>query len=405
MSRASRFTSLSPHESFFTDGEGAVEDEDREVLGSKGRLLSYREQEALGMWAATMKVMAGTQMLLPTMPTFVPVVLPQPRSLHHIHPYPLSTYSSAPPGSPHRPPRPHRTTAALPGLLQEASAACTRMMRIAQALERRSNAERRLARGKRPRPPPASVVRAAPTSTAPAVGDDSPCRAATARPPRPLVPCTLELVGLLVDVPPPAPSPSSPFADNLLSSPSSQPRTYVDASTDSTPVPTSRDVAVDAPLPRSFSDAAVETSEAPDDYNTTYGVIRDPFARSLARLIPREFERERKLTRAIYLDDWYRWAEWIDSNLPPVQRVYLNALAEIFRPWCDPQLGVSMELYLNPVYNLFTHWWSGWNAIPFPGRPPERNPRFRYNYLSDPELRGEVPLVGRGVVVQHASGF
>ncbi|KAJ7918077.1 hypothetical protein B0H13DRAFT_2321730 [Mycena leptocephala] len=96
-------------------------------------------------------------------------------------------------------------------------------------------------------------------------------------------------------------------------------RSYVDSSTERPPPPTFHDIAVDATVPdslRSFASTAVDTFDARDDLNTTYGVISDPFARSLARLLPLNFEQERRLTRAIYLDEWLPWAEWLDSALP-----------------------------------------------------------------------------------------
>ncbi|KAJ7162811.1 hypothetical protein C8R46DRAFT_1101587, partial [Mycena filopes] len=208
------------------------------------------------------------------------------------------------------------------------------------------------------------------------------------------------------------PLPHSPsLADNLVGVvhevpylPPPPTMTYMDASVNPFPTPLLVDASVQATSPRSFADAAVTTVPALDDGNTSYGVISDPFARSLARLLPLSLDRETRLARAIYLDDWQRWAEWFPS-LPPIQRVYLNALGAIFRPWFDPRQGSSLALSLNPVYNLFMHWWSGWNAIGFPSRPPERNPRRRYDYLSDDELDGVVPLSGRGFLVQHASGF
>ncbi|KAJ7139351.1 hypothetical protein C8R44DRAFT_727434 [Mycena epipterygia] len=91
MSYASHLDLLLSHEDFFTDhipGAQVVES-NGEALGSKGRVMSHQEQEALGMRAATMKVMA----------------------------------------------------APATEILREASAACTRIMHVAQALERRGNAQ------------------------------------------------------------------------------------------------------------------------------------------------------------------------------------------------------------------------------------------------------------------------
>ncbi|KAJ7939714.1 hypothetical protein B0H13DRAFT_1850483 [Mycena leptocephala] len=380
----------SPHEGSFID-EGIGEENSKKILG----MGKFREQ---GEGSIVTRAGFPRYMLLPTNPTFLPVIhlhLPRPRSRHR----PLSSHPSAPPGSPIHTPSGHPTTAQT-GIMQETSAACTKLMRVAQALERRTNAERRLRGRTRPRPPMAHVASAAAASTPPFVRDSSRRRAATPHLSGPSVPGSNDIIGALSDAPPSFPLPLPVAVPCNL-------RSYVDAATEPAPPPTSHDVAVEATPPdssRSFTSAAVETSDASDDLNTTYGVISDPFARSLARLLPVDFERERKLTRAVYLDQWLPWAEWFASeNLPPTQRVYLNTLAEIFRPWEDPLRGSSLAPNLNPVYNLFTHWWSGWNAIGFPGRPPERDPRLRYDFLTDPELHGEVPLSGRGFIVQHAS--
>ncbi|KAJ7168925.1 hypothetical protein C8R46DRAFT_1034062 [Mycena filopes] len=392
------------------DGEGYQGDEHTPGW-IRIRPLTHRESEMIGMWSASLKVMAGTQHLLPTIPNALPL------SHSPYHPYPRLHAShdsrpSAPPASPQR--LRERRTESTRGILHDASAACSKIMHLAQTLERRTNAERRLTRKKRRRPPRASVVRPAAASTVTAVGDSIPCRAATVRPPRPASPASLRLVGLLSDVPPSVSCPplsshsAALLADNPISVDDAPPPapTYTDASVDPLPSPLLVDASIQVDSARSFADAAVTTVPSLDHHNTTYGIVSDPFARSLAGILPLDLEHENRLARAIYLDDWRRWAQWFRSeHLPPTQRVYLNALAAIFRPWRDPQLGHSMALGLNPVYNLFTHWWSGWNAIPYPTRPPERDLRYRYDYLSDPELHGEMPLSGRGFVVQHASGF
>lgn len=357
------------------------------------------------MWAATLKVMAGTQQLLPTTPIFVPFVLPSPRHRQHPHPYPPSSCPSAPPGSPARLPptihsqAQHTTTKSSSGILEEASAACQNLMRVAHTLARRTNAERRIARKRPNRSSNGAVGRSAPASTAPAVVDDSHCRAATARPPHPSPHVPLNLVGLIAAVSPSPPPPSAITPKSTLETPR---HPCINAGPDAPPNPSYTDASVST-MVHSYVDASVNFPDS-DDAVTSYGVIRDPFARSLARLLPLQLEREAKLSRAIYLRDSTRWAAGF-THLPPTQRVYLNVLAEIFRPWTDPDDGVSLELLLNPAYNLFIHWYTGWNAIPFPGRPPEPDPRFRYDYLTDAELRHEVPFYGRGYVVEPSSTF
>ncbi|KAJ7844249.1 hypothetical protein B0H14DRAFT_3455693 [Mycena olivaceomarginata] len=115
------------------------------------RELSDREQEKLGMWAATLKVMAGTQRLLPTIPSFFPRTTTPPRSFWRppLHQDRDGRFP-VPPSSPQ-----HHF--AFPGLMprhdiiQEASTTCTNIIRLAHALERRTNAERRLSRKARPR--------------------------------------------------------------------------------------------------------------------------------------------------------------------------------------------------------------------------------------------------------------
>ncbi|KAJ6485295.1 hypothetical protein DFH09DRAFT_1291646 [Mycena vulgaris] len=387
-----------------TEDFGEDESDEGAFRWTRTRILSHRDTENLGMWAASLKIMAGTQHLLPNVPTHLPFSRrrrqPSPRS------FPPDFSPSDPPSSPAQTPSSPTTRdgeSPARGVLQEVSAACTKLMQLAQTLERRTNAERRLSRKNRRRTPLAAVVRFAAPSTAPDVGDDMPCRVATVHPPRPSDSTSIDIVGVVSDAPPwlsplVIPSPPSP-----PSPPTST--TYVDVATEPQPPPISCDAGVLATTPpRVFSDVAISTDDLSTDPNTTYGFISDPVARSLAHLLPYTFERERKLTQAIYLTDWLDWAEWFPS-LPPTQRVYLNVLAEIFRPWCDPQQGHSLALGLNPVYNLFTHWWSGWNAIGFPGRPPETNPRRRYDYVTDLELDGQIPMSGRGFLVHHASGF
>ncbi|KAJ7155267.1 hypothetical protein C8R46DRAFT_1117340 [Mycena filopes] len=385
------------------DGEG-YEGDEYTPGWIRIRLLTHRESEMIGMWSASLKVMAGTQHLLPTIPNALPL------SHSPYHPYPrLHAYHdslpSAPPASPQR--LRERRTASTHRVLHDASAACSKIMQLAQTLERRTNAERRLTRKRRRRPTLASSARPADTSTVTAVGDNIPCRVPTVRPPWPTSATSPHPISFPSDTPP-TPQPSAGIAnlvgviDDNVASPVAA--TYADASINPPASPPLVDASVQVDSPRSFADAAVTTVPSLDDNNTTYGIISDPFARSLARLLPLSLQREDRLARAIYLDDWVRWAEWFPS-LPPTQRVYLNALGAIFRPWVDPQHGSSMALALNPVYNLFMHWWSGWNAISFPTRPPERDARRRYYYLSDDELDGVVPLSGRGFVVQHTSGF
>ena len=298
------------------------------------------------MWAATLKVMAGTQQLLPTAPIFVPFIVPSPRHHQHPHPYPLSSCPSAPPGSPARLPptihsqAQHTATKSSSGILEEASAACQNLMRVAHTLARRTNAERRIARKRPNRSSKDAVGRSAPASTAPAAIDDSHCRAATARPPHPSPHVPLDIVDLISAV---SPSPAPPSAVPPKSTLETPRCAWIDAGTDAPPSP-SYATASACTVVHSYIDASVNFPD-PDDTATSYGVIRDPFARSLARLLPLQLEREVKLSRAIYLRDSPRWAAWF-TQLPPTQRVYLNVLAEIFRPWTDPEEGVSLELML-----------------------------------------------------------
>ncbi|KAJ7135230.1 hypothetical protein C8R43DRAFT_1132774 [Mycena crocata] len=154
------------------DVEG-YESEDLQFRWTRTRLFLHREEENLGMWAASLKIMAGTQHLLPTVPISLPLTPP------HYHPYPHSVpFDSrvwAPPASPQRT-RPSRvflaTEAAPRGVLYEASAVCNRIMHISQVLEHRSNVEHHLSRKTRPPPLLASVVHPAATSTVTAVMGD-----------------------------------------------------------------------------------------------------------------------------------------------------------------------------------------------------------------------------------------
>lgn len=363
------------------------------------RVLSHREAEDLGMWAASLKIMAGTQRLLPTVPTILP--FSRRRSRPSPRPYSCDPSPSDPPSSPvHTPSSRTMRDGETParGVLQEASAACTKIMRLAQTLERRTNAERRLSRKNRLRAPLASVARPAAPSTVPAVSDDMSCRAATAHPPRPSASIPLDLVGVLVDVPPsPLPLPT----DNSPSPRASASRTYVDMGTDSLPVPTSRDVGVDASPPcRSFSDATVGNEGS----DTTYGAIADPFARDLARLLPWCQERERVLAQTIWLADWESQIE-IFEKMPPFLRVYLHALFMLFRPKAHPAQRASIPPGFAPVCNLFTHWWCAWNALSTPYGPPEADPHRRYYHLTHEQICGGAPLEGRGYILEHASLF
>ncbi|KAJ7642506.1 hypothetical protein DFH06DRAFT_1334369 [Mycena polygramma] len=346
-----------------------------------------------------MKVMAGTQMLLPTSPTFLPVVhlhLPRPHSRHHFHP--SSSLPSAPPGSPIRAPSPRRAVASS-GLLQEASAACTKLMHVAAALERRRNAERRIARRTRPDRAPASVVCPAATSTAPSARDSSHCRVATVRTPRPLPPHSLDLVGLVVDAPSHSLLPAADVAPSPLRNLAA--RTYIDAGTEPPPPPMSCDAAVHAsPPPRSFCDVAVGN----DDNMTTYGVISDPFARDLARMLPWSRRRECALAQAIWLGDWRSETTMLE-RMHPVFRVYLHALFMFFRPTTPLAQEATLPPGFAPVLNLFTHWFTRWNAVPTPDGSVEPDIRFRYYPLTYGQLHGTAPLHGRGLIIDYASSF
>ncbi|KAJ7186146.1 hypothetical protein C8R46DRAFT_1185611 [Mycena filopes] len=374
------------------DGEGYQEDEYTPGW-IRIRALTHRESETLGMWSASLKVMAGTQHLLPTIPNTLPL------SHSPYHPYPRLHAShdsrpSAPPASPQR--LRERRTEATHGVLHDASAVCSKIMHLAQTLERRTNAERRLTRKKRRRPPLASVVRPAAASTVTAVGDSIPCRATTVRPPRPAPPTSLHLVGLLSDVPPSAPSaPSSPLAAPVF------PRTYVDAGTE-TNGPATSDVAIDAPPRRVFADASV--GRTADDHNTTYGVVEDAFARDLALLLPWSAKREQKLAQTIWLDDWKHYLVLFEQ-IPPFLRVYLHALLMFFRPGAHPGQTASIPPAFAPVFNLFAHWWSHWNAIQKPGHFLEPDIRHRYFYLTHEQLRQEAPLGERGYIMVPVSTF
>ncbi|KAJ7235379.1 hypothetical protein C8J57DRAFT_1378379 [Mycena rebaudengoi] len=349
------------------------------------RALSHRDTESLGMWAASLKLMAGTQDLLPTVPLLAPPIRRRPR--YHPHP-PVHVSNSrplAPPASPlGQTPGGISLAAEQParGVLHEASAACNKIMQLATSLERRTNAERRLSRKRPNREAKAVVGRPAPASTPPDVRPPP-------HPPRPPPLDSLNLVGLL------SCSPASPL---LPPSPATQ---HIDVGTDVS-MPTFADAAANTPT-RTYVETAVNAPD-PNDHNTSYGVIPDPFARGLARLLPLELERERRLPYVIYLGDAATKAHLL-SQLPPTQRVYLSALAEIFRPWNPPDDNVSLRPLLNPAYNLFIHWYTGWNAIPLPGLPPERDLRFRYQYLEDAEIRRETPFSGRGYVVEPQCTF
>ncbi|KAJ6536519.1 hypothetical protein DFH09DRAFT_1091276 [Mycena vulgaris] len=341
--------------------------------------------------------MASTQHLLPTVPTAIPFIRP------HYHPYshsfPLASRPSAPPASPRRLHSSHaRLQRELPtrGVLQEASTACDKVMRLAHALERRANAERRLSRKNRPRPPLVSVMRPAAPSTVPAVGDDIPCREATVHRPQPSAPTSLNLSGLLSDVP--LPRLSLPF-DHVLSC-SPPPRTFVDKGTEPLPDPTSCDVGVDVLPPRAFSDAAV----GDDDGNTMYGLIADRFARDLARLLPWNHGRERALARTVWLDDWEAHIT-IFEKMPPFLRLYLHTLFMLFRPGAHPAHRNSIPPAFAPAYNFFAHWGSAWNALETPYGPPEEDIRCRYYYLTHAQINGTAPLEGRGFILEHASSF
>ncbi|KAJ7244703.1 hypothetical protein C8J57DRAFT_1363806 [Mycena rebaudengoi] len=402
-----------PVEEWATPGE--LEEEDYYEITWETRVLSHRDAENLGMWAAGLKLMAGTQDLLPAVPLAFQYARRRSRdhSLRHPHSFPFDSRPSAPPASP-RQPLPARVFLAgessARGVIYEASMACNRIMQLASSLERRTNAERRLSRkNRRPnRSSQATVGHGAPASTPPDIVNDSRCRTATPRPPPHLPPAnsphspqppSVDLVGVITAQPTPPP------LEQILAGPLPPSCSYLNVGTDPHPPPAVCDAAIDALPQRTFVDTAVCTSPAPDDHSTSYGIITDPFARSLARILPLNYDRERRFSQTIYLQDWVPWFRWLNSGiLPPIQRLYINALAEIFRPGIDPEEGNAIALSLNPVYNLFTHYWSGWNALTFPTQPAERNPFLRYDYVSDDELHGEVASRGRGFIVWHASG-
>ncbi|KAJ7175130.1 hypothetical protein C8R43DRAFT_976020 [Mycena crocata] len=360
------------------------------------RVLSNRETEELGMWAATLKVMAGTQHLLPTLPTFVPVVLPQPGRHHYPRSFPFSSHPSAPPGTPSGHNAPERTTSTR-GILQEAAAACQNLIRVAQTLDRRTNAERRIAQKRSNRSSKGTVGRAAPASTPPAVGDNSRCRAATPRPPRPSPHVPLDLVGLVTTLPPSSSLPPPPPLLAPLSSPQPLGRTFTDAGVETVPGPIHCDIGVDASSPSSVSLDAVVRS-------TTYGDIEDPFARALARLLPWNQMREQQLARCIWLDEWEANIGVLE-RLPPFLRVYHHILYMLFRPGAHPARRAAIPPGFAPVCNLFTHWWCAWNALTTAYGPPEPDLHRRYYPLTPAQIRAEAPLEGRGYILEHASWF
>ena len=269
-------------------------------------------------------------------------------------------------------------------------------MRLAQTLERRTNAERRLSRKNRRRTSLAVVVHPAAPSTVPDVGDDMPCRVATVHPPRPSHSSSIDLVGVVSDVPPsPLPIPTPPSAPALTS------RTYINAGTNPLPIPSSCDVGVNVSPPlRSFSDAAVGY----DTTDSSYGVVTDFFARDLARLLPWDENREHSLARTIWLSDWESHLTDFD-RMPPILRVYLHTLFMLFRPGAHPSRRASIPPAFEPVYNLFAHWGTAWNALPTPWRPREQNPERRYYYLTQAQIDGTAPLNGRGYILERASFF
>ncbi|KAF8189604.1 hypothetical protein K438DRAFT_1832878 [Mycena galopus ATCC 62051] len=198
----------------------------RRNLWEQREILSLREHEALGMWAATMKVIAGTQMVLSTKPNFVPVVVRCPISV------PFFRTPRFPPSPRHAAPR--TTTASI--------VASTEMMRVTQALERRNNAERRLRSRNRPRTPMDRVVRAAAASI-------FRWRLQLPRPPRPPASSVIDAANVAVAHPSSVPLP----AHNLA--PLRPSRTYSEASTQSLPTTASGAVVINASSPRSLGDA------------------------------------------------------------------------------------------------------------------------------------------------------
>lgn len=203
----------------------------------------------------------------------------------------------------------------------------------------------------------------------------------------------MDLVGVVSDAPPPIPTP--PPAPALTS------RTYIDAGTNPLPLPISCEVGVDVPPPlRSFSDAAVGDDAA----GSSYGVVTDPFARDLARLLPWNENREHALARTIWLSDWE--SHLIDFyQMAPTLRVYLHTLFMLFRPAAHPSRRVSIPPAFEPVYNLFAHWGAAWNALPAPLRYPELDPERRYYHLTQAQIDGTAPLERRGYILERASLF
>ncbi|KAJ7915723.1 hypothetical protein B0H13DRAFT_1871844 [Mycena leptocephala] len=158
------------------------------------------------------------------------------------------------------------------GVLHEASAACTKIMRLAQALERRTNAEQRLTRRSPPRRDPTSVVHHAVTSTVPSVNDGRSCRVATVRPARSPPPHPLDLVRLVADITPTASLPTTAAYVDPIPAHGISPHTFTDTFSEAHPSAVLCDVAVDATLPhssRSFASIAVSTSDVPDNFSIT----------------------------------------------------------------------------------------------------------------------------------------
>ncbi|KAJ6600304.1 hypothetical protein DFH09DRAFT_1497729 [Mycena vulgaris] len=271
-----------------TEDFGEDESDEGVFRWTRTRILSHRDTENLGMWAASLKIMAGTQHLLPNVPTHLPF------SRRHRQPsprlFPPDCSPSDPLSSPAQAPSSPTTRdgeSPARGVLQEVSAACTKLMLLAQTLERRTNAERRLSRKNRCRTPLATVSGHSPPASAIGFNFYRHRRCCFRRTAMAITSHSLHPSLVMLAYLPPLP-------------------------------------------PRVFSDVAISTDDLNTDPNTTYGFISDLVARSLAHLLPYTFECERKLTQAIYLTDWLDWAEWFPS-LPPTQCMATPSLLALTR--------------------------------------------------------------------------
>ena len=156
-------------------------------------------------------------------------------------------------------------------------------------------------------------------------------------------------------------------------------------------------VGTDSNTPENLSEIPGKSSEIPnkieDPQITSYGIIQDPTLQSLALALPFCPDRQEKLLRAVYLEDWVKYT---NMELEPAQKLHSHLLSTIMDPHYPEQL-LDHSLF----FNMFVHWDLGWNGL---SEFRKESTSWQYHYLTEAEFQRDEDLPVGGAYLVRFKG-